>query len=239
MIEFHEFAGAGFHLGDAVIQAGVEGLILVETAEQSVEVMHCLAGLRAPGHGGIRLFGRDLTKLGRDDRLKALDKVGFVPQDGGLLTALPVWNNILLPRQYRLSRHEDRIAGEFQAAVNFCQEACGPDDAWMRLLPDYVSPYQRRLAAFMRMMLCKPDVCIYENLTGNLPARQKESLLALTRRFHEQQAGRISLYLEFDPGLLANRWPGLLLRATPTAHTPSNANEHADPNSIRISIAPF
>jgi len=51
MIEFHEFAGAGFQLGDAVIQPGTEGLILVETAEQSAEALNCLAGLQAPGRG--------------------------------------------------------------------------------------------------------------------------------------------------------------------------------------------
>ena len=239
MIEFHEFAGEGFQLADAVLPPGAEGLILVESAEQSAEVLDCLAGLRAPGRGSIRFFGQELCRLERDDRLQALSKVGIIPEDAGLLTALPVWSNILLPRQYQLSRHQDGLAGEFEEAVRFCQGACDPVEDWMRLLPDYVSQYQRRLAAFLRLMLCRPAVCIYENLTGGLPARQKESLVALTRRFHQQQAGRISVYLEFNPELLADRWSGLLLRGVAAPHSLSNANKHADPSDFRISIAPF
>jgi cell division transport system ATP-binding protein len=239
MIEFHEFAGRGFQLGDAVLQPGAESLILVETAEQSAEVLNCLAGLQAPSKGIIRLFGQDLSKLARDDRLQALWKVGIIPEDGGLLTALPVWDNILLPSQFQPGRNPDSINGEFQEAVGFCQGACDPVDEWIRLLPDYVDQYHRRIAAFLRLMLCRPAVCIYENLTGNLPARQKESLLALTRRFHQQQTGRISIYLEFDPELLAGHWAGLLLRGVATAHSLSNANEHATPPDFRISLAPF
>ncbi len=239
MIRFHEFAGTGFQLGDAVIQPGAECLILVETAEQTGEVLNCLAGLQVPGQGGITLFGRDLRTLARDDRLRALAKIGIIPQDGGLLTGLRVWNNILLPREYLPVRHPEDLDAELQEAVRFCQGACDPVDEWMYQLPDYVSLYHRRLAAFLRLMLRHPDLCIYENLTGNLPARQRESLLALTRRFHQQQAGRISLYLEFDPELLAVRWPGSLLRGAATAHPVSNANEHADTSSLRISLAPF
>ena len=239
MIEFHEFAGKEFQLGDAVLPPGAESLILLETAEQSAEVLNCLAGLQAPCRGSIRLFEQDLSKLDRDDRLQALSKVGIIPEDGGLLTALPVLENILLPRQYQPGRHQDSINGEFQEAVRFCQGACDPADGWMRLLPDYVDQYHRRIAAFLRLMLCRPAVCIYENLTGNLPARQKESLLALTRRFHQQQTGRISIYLEFDPELLAAHWAGLLLRGVATAHSLSNSNEHATPPDFRISLAPF
>ena len=239
MIEFHEFAGTGFQLGDATLQPGAESLILVETAEQSSEVLNCLAGLQTPGRGSIRLFGQDLSQLARDDRLQALSRIGIIPQDGGLLTALPVWNNVLLPRQFQIHRHQESITGEFQEAVRFCQGACAPVDEWMRLLPDYVSQYQRRIAAFIRLMLFRPAVCIYENLTSNLPARQKESLLALTRRFHQEQTGRISIYLEFDPELLADRWSGSLLRGVATAPSLSNATEHADPSDFRISLAPF
>jgi ABC-type lipoprotein export system ATPase subunit len=239
MIEFHEFAGAGFQLGDAVIQPGTEGLILVETAEQSAEALNCLAGLQAPGRGSIRLFGRDLGTLARDDRLKVLARVGIIPQDGGLLTALPVLNNILLPREYQPGRRPEGLAGELREAVRFCEGTGGTDDDWMYQLPDYISLHQRRLAAFLRLMLSSPAVCIYENLTGNLPQRQKESLLTLARRYHQLQAGRISLYLEHVPELLAARWPGLLLRGVARADSLSNANEHADPSSPRISLAPF
>jgi hypothetical protein len=50
---------------------------------------------------------------------------------------------------------------------------------------------------------------------GNLHTRQKESLLKLTRQFHQRQPGRTSVYLEFDPGLRAEDWPGLVLQAIP------------------------
>lgn len=239
MIEFHDFSGAGFHLGDAVLQPGTESMIIVDTAEQSADLLDCVAGLRAPAQGSVLVFGRNLSGLERDERLRTLATVGIIPQDGGLLTGLPVWKNILLPRQFQWKRHQAGIAGEFDEAVRFCGAACDPGDEWMRLLPDYLGQYQRRIAAFLRLMLSRPSICIYENLTGNLPGRQKESLLALTRRFHGLQPGRISIYLEFDPELLAEHWSGPLLRGVSRGPSLSNTNTNADANSLRISIAPF
>jgi ABC-type lipoprotein export system ATPase subunit len=239
MIEFRNFASPGIQFGDAVLQPGTENLIFVETAEQSADVLNCLTGLRAPARGSVSVFGQDLGKLSRDERLHVLAKVGIVPQDGGLLAGLPAWKNIVLPRQFQSKRHEAGLGDEFDEAMRFCAAACDPGDEWLRQLPDYLSQYQRRVAAFLRLMLNRPALCIYENLAGNLPGRQKETLLELTRRFHRQQPGRISIYLEFDPGLLAEHWSGTLIRGTPQAQPISTPNSHADASSLRISIAPF
>ena len=239
MIEFHDFADPEFQLGDVVLQLGTENLILVDTAEQSAAVLNCLAGLRAPARGSVLVGGRNLSELPRDERLQALIKVGISPQGGGLLSVLPVWKNILLPRQFQWKDHPAGLAEEFDEALRFCGAACDPGDEWLRLLPDYLSQYQRRIAAFLRLMLSGPSICIYENLTGNLPGRQKEALLALARRYHGQQPGRISVYLEFDSELLAARWSGAILRGILRATSPSNPKTHADASNIRISIAPF
>ncbi len=232
MIEFHDFAGAGFHLGDAVLQPGTESLILMDTAEQSADLLDCLAGLRAPARGSALVFGRNLSDLPRDERLQMLTRVGIIPHDGGLLTGLPVWQNILLPVLFRSEPDPAGIAGEFDEAVRFCEAASDPDGAWMHLLPDYLGQYQRRVAAFLRLMVGHPSICIYENLTGNLPGRQKESLLTLARRFHRQQSGRISVYLEFDPELLAGRWSGAVLRGVPQSPALSPTNTDAETHRV-------
>jgi ABC-type lipoprotein export system ATPase subunit len=239
MIQFRNFAGPGFELGDAVFQPGSENLILVDTAEQSAELLNCFAGLRAPARGGVEVFGRNLSGLPRDERLQAAAKMGIVPQDGGLLAGLPAWENIQLPRQFQSKHHDAGLAGEFDEAVRFCAAAFEPDDDWLRLVPDYLSHYQRRVAAFLRLMLNRPLLCIYENLTGNLPGRQKETLLELTRRFHRQEPGRISIYLEFDPELLAEHWSGTLIRGISQGPSTSTPQKNADASSLRISIAPF
>lgn len=232
MIEFHDFAGTGFQLGDAVLQPGAESLIVVDTAEQSANLLDCMTGLRVPAQGTVLIFGRNLNLLQRDERLQTLAKVGIIPQDAGLLTGLPAWKNILLPRQLQGKPAQAALGGEFDEAVRFCEGACDSGDEWMRLLPDYLDLYQRRIAAFLRLMLGHPLICIYENLTGNLPGRQKESLLALTQRFHRQQPGRISIYMEFDPALLAKQWSGTLLRGVPRSPSISNTYTNADAHSL-------
>jgi predicted ABC-type transport system involved in lysophospholipase L1 biosynthesis ATPase subunit len=239
MIEFHDFAGRDFRLEDAVLQPGTENLILVDTAEQLAEILNCMAGLRAPALGSVLVFGRNLSELPRDEQLQAVGKLGIVPHDGGLLTVLPGWKNVLLPRHFQPEDLPAGIAEEFEEAVRFCGAACESNDEWLRLLPDYLSPYQRRIAAFLRLMLGRPSICIYENLTGNLPGRQKQALLALTRRYHGQQPGRISVYLEFDAAFLAEHWTGAVLRGIPRGPSLSNPTNHADAPDLRISIAPF
>ena len=214
-IAFSDFAGAGFSLGDAVIPAGAECLLLVDNAEQGEEVLNCLSGLRPPARGRASLLGRDLIHLPRDERLQVLARIGIVPSGGGLLTNLPAWQNIMLARQYQANLRYEKITETFADALRFCAQDHEPVEGWMSQLPDYLSHYQRRLTAFLRLMLCSPAVCIYENLMGNLHTHQQESLLALTRRFHAQRPGRISLYVEFDPLPLTTPWSGQTLQARP------------------------
>ncbi len=214
-LAFHDFVGTGFRIGDAVVPAGGECLVLTETAEQAGEVLNCLAGLQTPTWGRVSLFGRDLGSLPSDERLRVLAQIGIVPRDGGLLTVLSASQNILLPRQYHSNARAEDLEDEREEALRFCEAVGEAPREWIDLPPDYLSQYQRRLAGFLRLMLCQPAVCLYENLLGNLHTRQKESLLKLTRQFHQRQPGRTSVYLEFDPGLRAEDWPGLVLQAIP------------------------
>jgi ABC-type lipoprotein export system ATPase subunit len=215
IIAFHDFAGTGFRIGDAVLQAGGECLVLTETAEHAGEVLNCMVGLQTPVQGRVSLLGRDLGRLAGDERLRVLSQIGIVPRDGGLLTGLSAAQNILLPRQYRSNARAGDLEDEIQEALRSCEAVGEAPGEWIDLPPDYLSQYQRRLAGFLRLRLCRPAVCLYESLLGNLHARQKESLLALTREFHQRQPGRTSVYLECDPGLLAEDWPGLVLQAHP------------------------
>lgn len=239
MIEFFDFSDHDFRLGNAALRAGTETLILLDTAEQSAEILNCLAGLRAPARGRVSVFGRNLTDLPRDERLRALDKVGIITQGGGLLSGLPVWENILLPRQFKGGDPAAGVADEFDDALRFCGEACDFGDGWLRQLPDYLSQYQIRIAAFLRLMLGRPSICIYENFTGNLSGRQKDALLGLTRRFHGLLPGRISVYLEFDSALLPEHWSGTVLRGAPRDPSLPNPPPHADTSDLGNSLAPF
>jgi hypothetical protein len=119
------------------------------------------------------------------------------------------------PRQFRSRVRDQDLRDEMAAALQPCEAVGETPREWLDLRPDYLNQYQRRLAGLLRLMLCRPAVCLYENLLGNLHARQKESLLALTRQFHGQQPGRTSVYLEFDPGLHAQHWPGPVLQTHP------------------------
>ncbi len=177
------------------VGAGQVCRLTVPSHDIKASLLALLAGHAPPERGQVRLFDTDVYALAESRRVRLYRRVGVVPEQGGLISNLKVWENILLPAWYH--RRLDAAAAEPRVVALWHEADPGAGDLreLMGRLPDRLTTFERRLAALVRALLPKPDLLVYDFLTFGLDAEAAGRLLALTRRFHGEKAGRVSVYL--------------------------------------------
>ncbi len=153
-----------------------------------------LAGHAPPARGRVRLLGTDVYQT-ESGRVGLYRRIGIVPEQGGLISNLKTWENILLPAWHH--RRLDAAAAEPCVVALWHEADPGAGDLReiMGRLPDRLTTFERRLAALIRALLPEPDLLVYDFLTFGLDAAAAGRLLGLTQRFHGEKPGRVSIYL--------------------------------------------
>src|SRR3970282_789000 len=114
---------------------------------------------------------------------------------GGMVSNINVLENIALPALYfGLARSR-----EFDARVIAAFGACGIDDAQAealcRMHPAELGPFEKRLAGFVRSLLMRPEVLVYNRFLEGLTGAEMERAIALDAVYRTHHAAGTSLYL--------------------------------------------
>jgi len=144
--------------------------------------------------GTVRLFGRDICHLDRDEIARARRRIGFVHQDCEFLDHLSIAENIALP----LSAAGRDVA----AAADNLRELT----AWVGLsarknaLPPELSGGERQRAAVARAVIMDPELILADEPTGNLDWEM--SLRLLTLFVELNRSGKAILVATHDLNLI-------------------------------------
>lgn len=158
--------------------------------EELVAAMHELRPRRG---ARLVLLGTEVGALADAERFALLRRVGFVPANGGLLSSLNAWENISLPVAYHAPQ---KLAGALAEVHALLAELGGVDDDLLGKLPEDMTLYERRLAAYIRALLEKPDLLVVETLAAGLgPTKRRR-----TARFAETYQARCpgGTFVHFD-----------------------------------------
>jgi ABC-type transporter Mla maintaining outer membrane lipid asymmetry ATPase subunit MlaF len=121
--------------------------------------------------------------LHTDEEHKALllaisedDGIWIVPENGGMITNLRVWENITLPVRF----HGVEIIGDVSVKIVQLLKLCGWHDeisisSLMRKQPEQLSLYEKRVIAFVRTMLLEPESICFDFLYRGLIKSESES----------------------------------------------------------------
>ena len=130
--------------------------------------------------------------------------IAVVAGGGGFVANLKVWENLALPASYfgkaslaELEAHAERLFREFGIARERFAELCA-------LLPDRLSTFERRLAAFVRAMLVEPEIMIYDGLFEGLARAEADTAARFDLAFRLRFPFRTALFIEAqDPSAAA------------------------------------
>jgi ABC-type lipoprotein export system ATPase subunit len=125
--------------------------------------------------------------------------VVIVPHNGGLISNLRVWENIILPVQY----HGIEIAGKLEDNVAQLLIQCGVDDEssvseLLLKLPDQLSLYEKRLVGFVRAMLMSPELIIYDSMNEGLSRKELARVVKFDKIFRLYFPFRTSALVSFE-----------------------------------------
>jgi ABC-type transporter Mla maintaining outer membrane lipid asymmetry ATPase subunit MlaF len=183
-----------------VPQAEVSGRIWLEApGEHRVstgwkdELLAAMLELRPRAGSRLFVLGAEVGALPEPERRALLGRVGFVPADGGLISSLNAWENISLPVSYH---SPERIAGVFAEAQALLEELGGVDDGMLARLPEDLTPYEKRLAAFVRALLENPQLLVVEDLAAGLGPTKKQRIARFGEVYRRRCPGGTFVQIE-------------------------------------------
>lgn len=140
--------------------------------------------LLQPGHSYCLVVRSESQRAAVLDNLCSQAGVVIVPHNGGLISNLSVWENIVLPVQY----HAFEIPGILEDNVMNLLLQCGLADeaAATELLlmrPDRLSLLEKRMIGFVRALLMKPELIIYDALNEGLSRKELVRMAEFDRVF--------------------------------------------------------
>jgi phospholipid/cholesterol/gamma-HCH transport system ATP-binding protein len=138
------------------------------------------------------LFGADVGKVSDAERRRLMRRVGFVPANGGLLSNLNAWENISLPIAYHAPQDLEAALAEVHALLD---ELGGVDGGLLAKLPDDMTLYERRLAAYIRAVLEAPDLLVVDDAETGLGAAKRRRASRFAEVYRTRCPG--GTYVEF------------------------------------------
>ena len=181
-----------YQIGDRTVQAlrGVDLNVMPErlvalkgrSGSGKTTLLNFIGGLDRPTSGSVRVFGRDLSKLGEDElALWRRYELGFVFQSFGLLPTLSAYENVDL-----MLRLVDVPSRERRERTLGCIELVGLTK-WMHHRPHEMSGRQQQRVGIARALANHPRLLLAEEPTGELDSNTAREILKLFREIVETE----------------------------------------------------
>lgn len=195
MLKFDKVNRGSLRQASFEVRAGEVCQVSLSSEDRKQELMSVLLGLKPPEIGKVFLFGVDLYMAPEKIRLGLFRRVGVVPESGGLIGNLRIWENIYLPAWYHHDKAEQEAEEEIKEYFRRMKISAPDYKKLLGRLPDEVTVQQRIFCAVMRAWLMQPELLIYDFMYSGLNRDDIKRLIQLTRQYHQQHSKRVSVYL--------------------------------------------
>ncbi|MEO8076928.1 MAG: ABC transporter ATP-binding protein [Acidobacteriota bacterium] len=198
-----------YRMGDTVVRAldGVSmtveqgefvGLLGTSGSGKST-LLNLIAGLDHATGGTLRMFGRDLAQMSRDQlTLHRRRNVGIIFQSFNLVPTMSALENVALAMMFAGVARPER---ERQSMALLESMGLG---ARARHRPRELSGGEQQRVAIARALSNTPDVLLADEPTGNLDSRTSRDIMELLKQLN-QRDGKTIIMVTHDP-LLAGAY---------------------------------
>ena len=164
------------------VAAGEHVAVVGRSGAGKTTLLNILGGLDKPTTGDVRLDGDSLFRgfgaARRRNRLRAT-KIGFIFQSYHLMPELDIVENVLLPSMTGYAR-----VPTARARAKELLAKVGLGDR-LRHLPAELSGGEQQRVALARALMCRPEVILADEPTGNLDALTGKEIMKLLFEVNE------------------------------------------------------
>ena len=141
----------------------------------------------------LELFGEPVARLSVHGRARMRRRVAALSPVVGLITNLNVWENVSLPAAYHGAPSLERVAATAgEVLARFGVEA----QAFLARLPDELGALERKLAAFIRLVVGEPALAVVDALEAGLSRFERSRVSLFEEEFRARLPGATLLYVD-------------------------------------------
>ena len=166
---------------------------------RSITLGGACAGINlSPGSSCQIIAGSSAQKQAILESLLSQVRGCIVGPDGGLISNLPMQENVVLPAQF----HAVGSDADRENRLNELMRHFGPDAAVLQTLwharPARLSPFQKRLAGFIRAVLMEPELVVFDSLFDGISRANAAKAREFKRVFHLYFPFRHVVFVNFS-----------------------------------------
>lgn len=133
-----------------------------------------LGGLDMPTEGKVLLSGNDMYQMSEDQlAIFRRRKIGFIFQAYNLVSAINVWENIVLPLGLDGEKVDEVYANDIITTLGI--------ENRIHNLPNTLSGGQQQRVAIARALITKPEILFADEPTGNLDSKTSDEVIVLLK----------------------------------------------------------
>lgn len=159
---------------DISVERGEFVAVVGRSGSGKSTLLHMLGGLDRPDSGKVFIEGRDIFGL-KDEQLAIFRrrKIGFIFQDYNLMSALNVWENIVLP----IGLDGKRVNKDYVMSI---VKSIGMEDR-LTATPSMLSGGQKQRVAIARAIASRPAIILADEPTGNLDSKTEMEVISILK----------------------------------------------------------
>ena len=143
------------------------------------------------------LLGVDVESLRPAGRASLRERVAFLPADGGLLSNLNAWENIVLPIGFHRPGRLHGAQGEIERTL---ADLDVDPASLLAKLPERMTPYEKILIGYVRITLDKPDLLLAEEPKGEMDPAERAAAAKFPGIYLDRCPGGTYVQLESASG---------------------------------------
>ncbi len=170
--------------------AGSTTLVVAAREQQISSLARLISGLSRPLRGSLLIDGQDLAGFDHDQLYDYRFRTAIVPDSGGLISNLKLWENLMLPLRYHrddTTQEEEKLAQEYLENFGYHGNPMA--------LPAHLSHHEKRIVALARAFLCNPRIVVYCDCFEGVSLPHLPLMIRQTTDFHKARTDRVSIYV--------------------------------------------
>ena len=141
----------------------------------------------------LELFGEAVAGLSAPDRAGLRRRIAALSPIVGLITNLNVWENVSLPAAYHGAPSLEQVAATAAEVLGRFGVEARP---FLARLPDELGVLERKIAAFVRLLVSEPALAIVDELEEGLSRAERSRVSLFEDEFRARLPGATLLYVD-------------------------------------------